>query len=56
MEASFNYINFFPEYEDCVITNSIKYHMFPLTKPPKYKEGWIITFIDKKNAILDILF
>ena len=30
----------------------IKTHMFPLNiKPPKYKEGWIVTYIDKKLSI-----
>ena len=30
------------------IENSIVRHMFPLNIiPPKYKEGWVITYADK---------
>ncbi len=50
-EAAKNYIKFFPELENKKITNSIKHHMFPLTLiPPRYKEGLIITIIDKMNS------
>jgi len=49
--ASINYVKFFPELENKKITNSIKNHMFPLTiVPPRYKEGIIITIIDKINS------
>lgn len=50
-EAAKNYVKFFPELENKKITNSIKYHMFPLTIiPPRYKEGLIVTVIDKMNS------
>ncbi len=29
------------------ISNSIEHHMFPLVLPPRYLEGWILTFADK---------
>lgn len=50
-EASLNYVKFFPNLDDEVITDSIKSHMFPLTLPPRYKVGWIITLFDKVNAV-----
>lgn len=51
-DASENYIRFFPELKNKKITDSIKRHMFPLTLiPPKYKEGFIITIIDKFNSV-----
>ncbi|MGM9834486.1 MAG: phosphohydrolase [Bacilli bacterium] len=54
-EASLNYVKFFPHLEDKRITDAIEKHMFPLTiKPPKYKEGWIITAIDKRNSMLEL--
>ena len=54
-EASINYIKYFPNLSDDIITNSIKYHMFPLVRPPKYKVGWVITLYDKINAIKELL-
>jgi uncharacterized protein len=54
-EAAENYIKFFPELEDKKITDSIRKHMFPLTiKPPKYKEGFIITLVDKANTVHEL--
>lgn len=39
---------FYPDLIDEKIENIIKRHMFPLNiTPPKYKEGWIIVFVDK---------
>jgi uncharacterized protein len=55
-EASLNYVKFFPELEDKVITNSIKNHMFPLTRPPRYKVGWVVTYCDKVNALKELIF
>ncbi len=53
--ASINYVKFFPELENKVITNSIKRHMFPLNIiPPRYKEGNIITMIDKLNSFNEL--
>ena len=46
-----NYLKYFPEYENKKVTNSILRHMFPLNIiPPRYKEGWIITYVDKVNS------
>lgn len=38
---------FFPNYMTLRVEDSITKHMFPLTKPPKYLEGWLITLADK---------
>lgn len=53
-EASINYKKYFPTLDDEIITDSIKNHMFPLTKPPKYNVGWVITYFDKVNAIKEL--
>lgn len=53
--AAKNYVKYFPELEDKRITNSIERHMFPLTiKPPKYKEGFIVTLVDKLNSCKEL--
>ena len=53
--AAKNYIKYFPELENKKITNSIKRHMFPLNIiPPRYKEGLIITCIDKINSCSEL--
>lgn len=55
LDASKNYIKFFPELENKKITNSIRRHMFPLNIiPPRYKEGYIITIIDKWNSVHEL--
>lgn len=42
----------FPNLVDDRIYSCIETHMFPLNKrPPKYKEGWIISYIDKKLSL-----
>ena len=34
------------------IENIIKRHMFPLNIiPPRYKEGWVVTYVDKKVSL-----
>ena len=54
-EAAENYIKYFPELEDKRITNAIKRHMFPLNIiPPRYKEGFIITSVDKLNSVKEL--
>lgn len=54
-EASKNYVKYFPELENKKITDSIKCHMFPLNiKPPRYREGWIITSVDKLNSVHEL--
>ncbi len=53
--ASENYIKYFPELENKRVTDAIKRHMFPLTLiPPRYKEGFIITAIDKWNSVREM--
>ena len=53
--ASENYIKYFPELENKKITNTIKRHMFPLTIiPPRYKEGIIVSMIDKINSVHEL--
>lgn len=48
----------FPELMNARIANIILRHMFPLNViPPKYKEGWVITYVDKKvslDVVLDV--
>lgn len=47
-EAKENSKKNFPQYMNKRIENSIERHMFPLNIiPPKYIEGWIVTFSDK---------
>lgn len=54
-DAALNYVKYFPELKDDRVTNAIKRHMFPLNiVPPKYKEGLIITVIDKINTINEL--
>ena len=54
-EAAINYVKYFPELEDKKITDCIRTHMFPLTiRPPKYKEGLIITLVDKANSVHEL--
>lgn len=43
---------YFPHLMNEKIEECIKTHMFPLNiRPPKYKEGWIISYVDKKLSI-----
>ena len=45
----------FPELINKRVEDIIVKHMFPLNiKPPKYKESWIVSLMDKKNS-LDVL-
>lgn len=54
-DAAKNYVKFFPELENKKITNAIKRHMFPLNIiPPRYKEGFIITIVDKWNSVHEL--
>lgn len=54
-EASLNYVKYFPYLENKRITDAIKNHMFPLTiRPPKTKEGFIITYVDKLNSLHEL--
>lgn len=55
-EASQNYLTYFPSLRNDIITNSIARHMFPLNIiPPRYKEGLIITFVDKYECLLELV-
>ncbi len=47
-DALLNAHKYFPNLMNEKIDDIILRHMFPLNKiPPKYKEGWIITVVDK---------
>lgn len=47
-EAAHNAQKYYPELMNEKIDNIIRRHMFPLNiHPPKYKESWIITTVDK---------
>ena len=50
--AAENALKYYPDLVDDKILSCIRTHMFPLNiKPPKYKEGWIITYVDKKLSL-----
>lgn len=54
-EAAVNAKKYFPYLMTERIFNSIERHMFPLTiKIPKYKEGIVITVIDKLNSVREM--
>ncbi len=54
-DAAQNYVKYFPELENKKITDSIKRHMFPLNIiPPRYKEGFILTMVDKWNSVHEL--
>ena len=51
-QARKNALKYFPEKINPKIEDIIKKHMFPLNKrPPKYKESWLITLVDKADSI-----
>ena len=51
-EALENARKHYPKYLNKRVENIILRHMFPLNIiPPKYKEGWLITYIDKKVSM-----
>lgn len=51
-EAMDNAYKFFPEFMNGRIANIIERHMFPLNiKPPKYKDGWVVTYADKRLSL-----
>ena len=51
-EAMENAYKFFPELMNERIANIIERHMFPLNIiPPKYKEGWVVTYADKRLSL-----
>ena len=55
-EAKYNSYKFFSRYMNDRISNIIERHMFPLNIiPPKYKEGWVVTYVDKKVS-MNIVF
>lgn len=57
-EAMENSYKFFPDFMNERIANIIERHMFPLTFiPPKYIEGFIVSYVDKKvsmNIVLNV--
>ena len=47
-----NSYKFFPDLMNKRIANIIKRHMFPLNIiPPRYIEGWIVSYVDKKVSM-----
>ena len=47
-----NAYKFFPDLMNDRIANIIERHMFPLNIiPPKYKEGWVVTYADKRLSM-----
>ena len=51
-EARDNSYKYFPNLMNDKVENIILRHMFPLNiKPPKYKEAWIVSLMDKKCSI-----
>ena len=55
LEATKNAYRYFPEIMTPKIENIIRRHMFPLNiHPPRYKESWIVTCVDKYVS-MDVL-
>lgn len=51
-QARQNALKYFPEKINPKIEDIIKKHMFPLNKrPPRYKESWLISFVDKADSM-----
>ena len=51
-EALENAWYYFPEHMTPKIANIIVRHMFPVNlAPPKYKEAWVVTMIDKRVSL-----
>lgn len=47
-----NAYSFFPELMNERVANIIERHMFPLNiVPPRYKEGWVVTYADKRLSM-----
>lgn len=57
-EAMYNSYKVFPKFMNKRVANIIERHMFPLNIiPPKYKEGWIVSYVDKRvslNVVLNV--
>lgn len=51
-QAAKNASFYFPDLVDEKIDNIIRRHMFPLNiTPPKYREAWLVTMIDKYSSM-----
>lgn len=51
-EAMYNSYKCFPKLMNKRIENIIVRHMFPLNIiPPRYKEGWVVTYADKRLSL-----
>lgn len=51
-QARKNAVKYFPQFVNEKIESMIQTHMFPLNrKIPKYKESWLLTFIDKADSM-----
>jgi uncharacterized protein len=59
-EAADNALKYFPDLVTEKVYSCIKTHMFPLnTTPPRYLEGWIVTYVDKMvstNVVKEIKY
>lgn len=57
-QSMYNSYRTFPKFMNKRIANIIQRHMFPLNiVPPRYKEGWVVCYVDKKvslNVIVNI--
>ncbi len=55
-QARQNAWKYFPEDMNLKVDDIIKKHMFPLNKrPPKYKESWLISIVDKADSMTFLL-
>lgn len=55
-EAMYNSYKFYPKFMNKRVANIIERHMFPLNIiPPRYKEGWVVTYVDKKVSFSVVL-
>ena len=51
-EAMYNSYKFFPKFMNKRVSNIIQRHMFPLNIiPPRYIEGYIVSYVDKKVSM-----
>lgn len=51
-KAMYNAYKTFPKFMNKRVANIIQRHMFPLNIiPPRYKEGWVVTYVDKKVSL-----
>ncbi|OLU47450.1 HD domain-containing protein [Faecalibaculum rodentium] len=49
MEAAHRHYELHPREQDAIVS-----HMFPLTKPPRHREGWLVTAADKLSTFQEL--